>query len=95
MKKIILASLLLMLSMSANADYWSDDHIYRDYFGNMYAAISYGCLHTRYTNNRTGSWHSEATGASIPYTKGCAKSVVDAFIGKIELPGKIDRPSNN
>jgi len=87
MKKILLGLVLLFAVTSANAEYWAG-YKHKTYIGGYYAAVSYACLNTRYTNNGSGYWHSEPTEASValPYERGCALAIWKAMFGDVELP---------
>lgn len=84
MKKFIFV-MLLMFSTSVFAQSWAS--LVREgnatYVGGYYAAVSYACLRTRYTND-SGLWASGK--ATIPYEQGCAMAILYAIIGKVELP---------
>ena len=87
MKKILIAVLILLAVGSVQAQSWSS--LYKEgnatYLGGYYAAVSYACLHTGYTND-TGSWASTPKGASIPYMKGCPRAIWDAMFNQVTLP---------
>jgi len=85
MKKILIAVLILLAVGSVQAQSWSS--LYKEgnatYLGGYYAAVSYACLKTNYTND-SGSWASGK--ATVPYQKGCAKSIWDAMFNQVTIP---------
>ena len=87
MNKVILTAILLFTTSVAFSQTWSS--LYKEgnasYLGGYYAAVSYACLHTTYSND-SGDWASDPKGASIPYMKGCAKSIWDAMFNQVTLP---------
>lgn len=86
MKKLIVIAVMLMMSVgSVQAQTWASLKAEGNasYVGGFYAAVSYGCLKTDYTND-SGYWASGY--ATIPYEKGCAKSFYDAFFGDVATP---------
>lgn len=70
---------------TVSAQSWAD--LYEDgnatYVGGFYAAVSYACLGTSYTND-SGYWASGD--ATIQYQKGCARAIYDAMFGDVETP---------
>jgi len=76
---------LMMLSMSVSAQSWkelqADGNATR--LGGFYAATSYACLGTNYTND-SGMWASGS--ATIDYQKGCAKAVWDSLFASVDTP---------
>ena len=87
MKKVImLVTLTLMVMMgTAQAQTWGSlvKEGNATFVGGFYAAVSYACLKTDYTND-TGYWASGK--ATIPYEKGCAKAIYDAMFGEVTTP---------
>jgi len=87
MKNLLLVILLIGCVPTAPAESWAELQKRGEatYVGGFYATVSYACLHTGYSND-TGRWQSDPKGASIPYMKGCAKGVWDAFFGQASIP---------
>jgi len=88
MKKLLAAvfGVLMGLSMIATAQTWKElqDDGNESYLGGFYAATSYACLGTDYTDN-SGLWASGD--ATINYNKGCAKAVWDSLFASVDAPG--------
>ena len=89
MKKLSAAvfGILMVMSMIATAQSWKElqDNGNSTYLGGFYAATSYACLGTDYTDN-SGSWASGD--ATISYEKGCAKAVWDSLFASVETPSE-------
>lgn len=85
MKKLIVIAIMLMIASSVQAQTWASLKAEGNatYLGGFYAAVSYACLKTDYTND-SGYWKSGV--ATIPYEKGCAKSIYDAMFGDVATP---------
>lgn len=86
MLKINAIVLLILLSVSnVQAQTWASlvQEGNATYVGGFYAAVSYACLNTDYTND-SGAWKSGP--ATVPYEKGCARSVYDAMFGNVVTP---------
>ena len=87
MKKVImLMALTLMVIMgTVQAQTWGSlvKEGNATFVGGFYAAVSYACLKTDYTND-SGVWASGK--ATIPYEKGCAKAIYDAMFNQVETP---------
>lgn len=88
MKKLLIlpfVSVMMLMSTAVNAQSWAS--LYKEgnatYVGGFYAAVSYACLKTDYTND-SGYWASGD--ANIPYTKGCASAIFSAMFGNVETP---------
>ena len=87
MKKLLTIAIVLMtmFAISAQAQTWGSlvKEGNATYVGGFYAAVSYACLKTNYTNDN-GKWASGK--ATIPYEKGCAKAIYDAMFGEVTTP---------
>jgi len=83
MKKILFI-ILMAFSSASFAQTWTE--LARSgnasYLGGYYAAVSYACLNTNYTND-SGQWQS---GEAISYKKGCAGAIWDAMFNDVEEP---------
>ena len=89
MKKVLAAvfGILMGLSMIATAQTWKELQAAGNstYLGGFYAATSYACLGTDYTDD-SGLWASGT--ATIAYEKGCAKAVWDSLFASVETPSE-------
>jgi len=86
MKKIliVLGICALLVLPTASAQTWKELQAEGNstYLGGFYAATSYACLGTNYTDD-SGLWASG--NASIPYEKGCAKAIWDSLFAKVDI----------